>query len=68
MVKLNENFVVDKDGKKLGVFLEIKSYKKILEELEELEEIRAYDAAKARKDEVIPFDHAIKEIEKNRRK
>jgi hypothetical protein len=30
---------------------------------EELEEIRACDAAKASKDEAIPFEQAIREIE-----
>jgi hypothetical protein len=35
--------------------------------LEELESIRAYDAAKASGDEVIPFEQAVTEIERERR-
>jgi len=44
------------------VVLPIRSYKKILAELEELEDLRAYDRAKARKSESIPFKQAVKEI------
>lgn len=34
-----------------------------MEELEELEDIKAYDRAKNRKGEPIPFEQALKEIE-----
>lgn len=64
MVKLNENFVVDKEGNKVGVFLNMKTYRKVLELLEELDDIRAYDKAKQSKDEAILFDQAVREIEK----
>jgi hypothetical protein len=40
---------------------------KPLEAVEELEDIRAYDEAKASKDEIIPFEQAIREIEQGRR-
>jgi hypothetical protein len=59
-----ESYVVDGKGERIGVILDIASYRKLLEELEELESIRAYDAAKASNDEVIAFDDAIAEIEK----
>jgi hypothetical protein len=48
------------------VLLDISDYHKLLEELEELEAIRAYDAAKASGDEVIPFGQAVAEIERKR--
>lgn len=67
MVRLNENFVVDKEGHKIGVFLDIESYRKLLEELEELDEIRAYDTAKASRDSALPFDQAVTKIEQGRR-
>ncbi|MFW6222332.1 MAG: hypothetical protein ACOC3T_01840 [Bacteroidota bacterium] len=35
----------------------------MLEELEELEDIKAYDEAKARKKDTVPFDKAVKELE-----
>lgn len=45
----------------------MEDFQKVLEELEELESIRAYDAAKASGDEVIPFEQAVREIEEKRR-
>jgi PHD/YefM family antitoxin component YafN of YafNO toxin-antitoxin module len=66
MGKFKENFVIDNKGKQIGVILDIAEYRKLLEEIEELESIRAYDAAKAAKDEAIPFEQAISEIEQTR--
>ena len=50
----------------MGVILDMDDYKKLLEDMEELESIRAFDAAKASKDEVLPFEQAVDEIEKSR--
>jgi PHD/YefM family antitoxin component YafN of YafNO toxin-antitoxin module len=55
-----------KDGKRTAVLLDIEQYNNLMEELEELESIRAYDAAKSSGEEAIPFEQAIKEIEKQR--
>lgn len=66
MSKFKENFVIDDKGKQIGVILDIAEYRKLLEEIEELESIRAYDAAKAAKDEAIPLEQAISEIEQTR--
>ncbi|MHC4518209.1 MAG: hypothetical protein ACYTAS_06455 [Planctomycetota bacterium] len=60
------DFVVDDDGKKKAVILDIAEYRRLLEEAEELEAIRAYDAAKAAGDEAIPFEQAVSEIERDR--
>ena len=62
-----EKYMVDKEGNRIGVVLDIEAYKKILEDLEELESIRAFDAAKSADDEAIPFDQAIDEIKANRK-
>ncbi len=62
MSRFKEKFLVDDRGKRVAVLLDIKEYRKILEELEELESIRAYDAAKASGDEAIPFKQALQEI------
>ena len=67
MTSFKEHYVVDENGKRIGVLLDIKDYQKLLEELEELESIRAYDAAKASGDEAIPFEEATAEIEQDRR-
>lgn len=60
---IRERYVVDEQGNQVGVLLDIRGYRRILEELEELEALRAYDAAKASGDEAIPFELAIEEIE-----
>ena len=67
MLSLKERYIIDKNGEKIGVFLDISDYEKILEELEELEAIRACDEAKSSNDEQIPFEDSIDEIEKGRK-
>ncbi len=66
MITLHERFVIDEDGKRTAILLDIEEYNKLLEELEELESIRAFDAAKSSGDEAIPFEQAVAEIEKQR--
>lgn len=64
MPTVNEGYVVDEDGARVGVILPIEDYRKLLEELES---IRANDAAKSSGDEAIPFEQAVREIEQNRK-
>ena len=66
MGKLKERYLVDEHGNQVGVLLEIAEYRRMLEGLEELASIKAYDKAKASKDEAIPFEQAISEIEQSR--
>jgi len=66
MIDLKERYVVDGSGQRVGVLLGIEEYSRLLEELEELESLRAYDAAKASRDEAIPLEQAISEIEQSR--
>jgi PHD/YefM family antitoxin component YafN of YafNO toxin-antitoxin module len=66
MGKLKERYLVDEHGNQVGVLLEIAEYRRILEELEELASIKAYDKAKASKDDAIPFEQAVSEIEQSR--
>ncbi len=67
---MNGRYVVDENGKRVAVLLDIKEYERMIEELEELEDIRAYDEAVAElergEDELIPFDQAVREIEEGR--
>lgn len=63
MVELKERFVVDEQGKRTAVLLDIEAYEALLEALEELEAGRAYDEAKASGDEAIPFAQALAELE-----
>ncbi len=66
MMRYKERYLVDENGNRIGVFLDIADYQKLLEKLEELEAICAYDAAKESDDEAIPFEVAIAEIEQER--
>lgn len=45
---MTPQFLIDSNGKKKGVFLSMKDYLKLIDELEELEDIKAYDKAKRR--------------------
>jgi hypothetical protein len=63
MITLKERFIVDENGQRVGVLLDIEDYRQLLEEVEELEAIRAYDAAKASRDEAVPLEQALAEIE-----
>jgi hypothetical protein len=63
MIKIKENYVTDADGKPIGVFIDIKHYRKLMKDLQA---IRAYDHVKSSGEEVIPFDQAVKEIERGR--
>ena len=64
VIGIKERYIVDENGSRIGVLLDVDDYQRLLEELEELESIRAYDAAKTSGDEVIPFEQAIAEIER----
>ncbi len=63
---MKTQYITDTTGKKVSVILPIRDYEKIMDELEELEDIKAYDRAKARKSEPVPFEKAVKEIENMR--
>ncbi len=68
MAVAKERYIVNEKGERIGVLLDIEEYKEILEKLEELDEIRAYDEAKESEDEAIPFEEALKEMERKRDK
>ncbi|HTS12416.1 MAG TPA: hypothetical protein VMH00_09890 [Candidatus Limnocylindrales bacterium] len=57
----------NKRGQKVSIELTIKEYERLIEDLEELEAIRAYDAAKNSGETPIPFDQAVREIERSRK-
>ena len=59
MIILKERFIVDENGQRVGVLLDIEAYRRLLEDVEELEAIRAYDAAKASGDEAVPLEQAF---------
>lgn len=60
---IQENYVIDKKGKKIAVQLPIRVYEKLIADSEELEDIKEYRKAKAYKGSPIPFEKAFSEIE-----
>ena len=62
-IKLNPQYVVDKEQHTKAVLLSIEEWHQIIKELEELDEIRAYDAAKSGSNKSIPFEQAVREIQ-----
>ena len=62
MEPIHEQYVVDRQGRRAFAVVPMAEWKRILEALEELEDIRAYDEAKSRPSDAIPFSHAIAEL------
>ena len=62
-----EKFIVNKRGRRVSVILDVRDYQEMLADLEELESIKAYDMAKASRDDAVPFEQAVEEIESQRR-
>ena len=67
VAKLKERFVVEEQGNRISVVLDIADYQALLDRLEELECIRAYDAAKGSQDQTILFEKAVREFEMARK-
>ena len=57
---MTPQFRTDVKGKKTGLLLSMKDYKKLMEELEELDYIKAYDKAKKKNEKTIPLRDAIR--------
>jgi hypothetical protein len=51
-------------AKRTQVLLDVEEFRQLVDAVEELESIAAYDAAKASGGEAVPFDQAVKEIER----
>lgn len=64
---MKTQFITDTKGNKISVILPIRDYEKMMDDLEELEDIKAYDQAKARKSDPVPFDQAVKELDQLRK-
>jgi len=58
-----ENYLIDKKGRKIAVQLPIKTYEKLVANSEELDEIKEYRKAKVHKGDAVPFEQAFREIE-----
>jgi PHD/YefM family antitoxin component YafN of YafNO toxin-antitoxin module len=67
MINTKEQFVVDENGERTAVLVDVKRYDELLEAWEEVESIRRFDEAKNAGDEKVSFSQAVEEIEKNRK-
>lgn len=59
MFTINERFITDKSGKRIGVLLDIEDYKRLLKLLSKLESFRLNDRADGLANEEIPFEEAL---------
>jgi hypothetical protein len=66
MDSLQERYLTDDQGNRIGVLLDIVAYQQLLDKLEELESLYAFDQALASEDESMPLEDAIMEIEAQR--
>lgn len=64
MVTLHPEYVIDEKQHRKAVLLPVSEWEKVVEELEDLDDIRAFDKAKSGDQETIPFDQAVREINK----
>jgi hypothetical protein len=62
MIEIHEEYLTDVEGNKKAVVVPLDEWKRILEALEELDDIRAYDEAKSKPSDPIPFDQAVDEV------
>jgi PHD/YefM family antitoxin component YafN of YafNO toxin-antitoxin module len=62
MPALHPTFVVDHKDRKKAVIVPFAEWRRLMEAVEELEEIRAYDKAKTRPEEIVPFEEAVRQI------
>lgn len=67
MIPKPQSYLVDREGNRVGVVLDLSDYQALLGDIEELESIRAYDTAKASGETAIPFEQAVDEIEREPR-
>ena len=55
MLKLNERYIVDRDGKKSAVVIDMEEFEGLVELLKEYEEIETYDTENVTEDIIEAF-------------
>ena len=60
---LHPEYVMNERQETRAVLLPMNEWQLLLEAIEELEDIQAYDAVKAQKLNIIPFEQAVQEIQ-----
>ncbi len=64
MIELREQYVVNQEGKRVAVILDIEEYNRLLEWIADQEDNRAVEAALASGEQGMPLEQAIREIER----
>lgn len=59
---LHPEYVVDSHQNPKAVLLPFSEWQRVLESLEELEDIQAYDLAKSKELQFLPFEEAVQQI------
>ena len=67
MTAFHPQYVVDEKWQRQAVIVSVAEWEQILEKLEELDDIRAYNAAKAKPQESISLDQAVRELDRNKK-
>ena len=62
MIELHEEYLVDEEGNRKAVVIPILEWQRVVEMLEELDDIHAYDEAKSKPSDPVPFEKAVSEI------
>ncbi len=63
---MRTQFVTDNNGNKLGVFLSMKEYELLMNELDNIDDIKLFDKSKKDKQEFKDANDVFKEIEESR--
>jgi PHD/YefM family antitoxin component YafN of YafNO toxin-antitoxin module len=66
MLIVHPEIVIDRRRKPKAVLLPYSEWNRVMADIEELEDIRAYDRAKARREDAIPFEQAVRELRKKK--
>jgi hypothetical protein len=62
-LQMTPEFVVDENGKKTGVYLNIEDFNKIMELLEDFADIIDYDEAMKEPGDAVPLEQFVRELE-----
>ena len=68
MLAIHPEFVIDQKARKKSVLVSLPEWQQLMEAVEELDDIHAYDKAKSKKDEFLPFEDAIRQIKHKARR
>ncbi|MFZ4695958.1 MAG: hypothetical protein ACOYMV_12605 [Verrucomicrobiia bacterium] len=66
MIPIHPQFLVDEHQQRKAVLVSAAEWERIVEELDELDDLRAYDEAKAKPQEALPLDLAVRMLREDR--